>query len=81
MPFVVAIVFAAKIKGIVPLTVSDKRILTVADYMNVDLSRFEAQTLPLSEPGFVVPAVLHESPAGGKEPRGAAGLVDEERDT
>jgi hypothetical protein len=58
MSFIVAIVFTAKIKGIVPLTVSDKRILAVADSACVDLSLLEAQTLAISEPNLVVPAVL-----------------------
>jgi hypothetical protein len=58
MHFIVAIVFTAKVKGIVPLTVRDKRILTVADYMGVDLSHPDAQTLAVTDPNLVVPAVL-----------------------
>jgi hypothetical protein len=48
--FVVAVVFASKRKGLIPLEVSDRRILLAAEYQHVDLSNLDEKTLPPEKP-------------------------------
>jgi hypothetical protein len=51
--FVVAVVFASKRKGLIPLEVSDRRILLAAEYQHVDLADLDHKVLPHERPDAI----------------------------
>jgi hypothetical protein len=51
--FVVAVVFVSKRKGLIPLEVSDRRILLAAEYQHVDLTNLDHRTLPPEKPDAI----------------------------
>jgi hypothetical protein len=50
MDFVVAVVFASKKKGLIPLEVSDYRILMAADYQHVDVTDLDHKRITAEKP-------------------------------
>ena len=60
--FIVALVFMAKRKGLVPLEISDRRILKFAEYMKVDITKVTGDTfLFVDESVTAVPITLWDA--------------------